>query len=115
MKALIVIVFLALISGCTGKSEKGELKEFEEYKTHCDEKSADDRAEFILQCLKNANPKSDEEPEDWIYQCQNMAEDTLCPSLTVIVTKKCKSTYDFSNKCRWYSATVVDIKVKTND
>jgi hypothetical protein len=36
------------------------------------------KAKFILGCLKNANPKSDEEPEDWYFYgmktCEKMAD-----------------------------------------
>ena len=35
-------------------------------------------ADFALTCIENANPKSDEEPEDWIDKCQNMAMNLLC-------------------------------------
>jgi hypothetical protein len=30
-------------------------------------------AKFILDCIENANPKSDEEPEDWLHICERMA------------------------------------------
>lgn len=43
----------------------------------CDKKQ---QSEFILDCIKNANPKSDEEPEDWIYMCKNMSLDLFCNS-----------------------------------
>jgi len=42
----------------------------------CDKPSkelAAKREKFILTCIKNGNPKSDEEPEDWIGKCENMA------------------------------------------
>jgi len=45
----------------------------------------EERASFILDCLKNANPKSDEEPEDWISLCEDMAEDIYCKKSPCIV------------------------------
>lgn len=35
-------------------------------------------ASFTLECIKGANPKSDEEPEDWIHKCKTMAEGIYC-------------------------------------
>lgn len=55
----------------------------------CDLTTSEVRASFILSCIKNANPHSDEEPEDWIKICQTMAEKTYCPyaEFTVIYNK----------------------------
>lgn len=39
-----------------------------------------EQSKFILTCIKNANPKSDEEPEDWLYQCKNISLDLYCSS-----------------------------------
>ncbi|MCP4262922.1 MAG: hypothetical protein GY774_36240 [Planctomycetes bacterium] len=52
------------------------------------------RAEFTLQCIANANPKSDEEPEDWIRLCLEMAVDTYCELQSYKVTEvKLKGGY----------------------
>ena len=45
----------------------------------CDTSTAPIRATFTLTCISNANPKSDEEPEDWIRLCKKMADETYCP------------------------------------
>ena len=37
-----------------------------------------EQAVFVLECIKNANPKSDEEPEDWIGDCKTMSNDLFC-------------------------------------
>ncbi len=82
-KLIITLVLLISLTAC------GE----DEYSTHmkqdlvCDASSVSQRADFILSCIKNANPKSDEEPEDWITYCQDMAEETYCELQTVRVTK----------------------------
>lgn len=36
-------------------------------------------AKFIIDCAAAANPKSDEEGEDLVAQCQETAEEILCP------------------------------------
>lgn len=36
------------------------------------------RAAFVLTCAKNANPKSDEEPEDMLSMCSKIADRNYC-------------------------------------
>lgn len=36
------------------------------------------RADFVLQCANNANPRSDEEPEDMLRECDRIAGTTFC-------------------------------------
>ena len=71
----------------------------------CDHSTVDKRAEFTLSCISNANPKSDEEPEDWIRLCQKMAIKNYCPSkpVTVIQNRVC-------NQCPWVDESVKIIK-----
>lgn len=38
-----------------------------------------ERADKIIACVAAANPKSDEEPEDWLRICNEMMRDALCP------------------------------------
>lgn len=85
MKKLVIVLVFAL-SACTGKDETNTYTRFE---NACTMDSSKQRADFILQCIENANPKSDEEPEDWIKKCQYMAEETLCPTVTVIYMQEC--------------------------
>jgi len=82
-------IFLVTICLALAACEKGDIRVTEVSDHYCYQNSADSRASFILQCINNANPRSDEEPEDWIRQCQIMAEETLCPVRTVIVTERC--------------------------
>jgi len=83
MKKLIIATALLLVLTACGEDE---------YSTHmkedtvCENSSNSKRADFILSCIKNANPRSDEEPEDWIRQCQYIAEETYCELKTVKVT-----------------------------
>ena len=59
-------------------------------------------ANFTLQCIKNANPISDEEPEDWIYLCKKMAVDIFCAKITVTV-KQHKDKYSY-----WKDVEIID-------
>jgi len=70
---LLVILTAILLSAC-GTEERVITR----YETNCDNSTSEIRGQFILECIKNGNPKSDEEPEDWIGICQRMAEDTYC-------------------------------------
>lgn len=37
-----------------------------------------EQRKFVLSCIEKANPMSDEEPEDYILQCQHTAQDLFC-------------------------------------
>lgn len=82
MKYLILVLFL---TGCT---DYPEFKERTKTKDFCVKLTEGKRASFILQCLKNTNPKSDEDPEDWMRICGEMAVETYCEQKKVIVTYK---------------------------
>ena len=71
------ILAAVLIVGLVGCYDKGP-RDYNLRIPNCKQDTAKERAEFILACIKNANPKSDEEPEDWVKLCQTMAEETLC-------------------------------------
>lgn len=46
-------------------------------------------ADFILKCAEAANPKSDEEGEDLVIQCERTGINTLCPA-----TESCRDVID---------------------
>ncbi|MCP4100529.1 MAG: hypothetical protein GY750_03760 [Lentisphaerae bacterium] len=103
---LAVCLSALLVGGCS--SQEGEMRSFTKNTTHCDLTSADKRSDFILQCLKNANPESDEEPEDWIRQCQTMAEQTICPIRQVEITEECRrSTFGSCDYWREFNRELV--------
>jgi hypothetical protein len=81
-KSITVLILLFSLTACGEDEYSTEMKE----QAVCDESSKSKRANFILSCIKNANPKSDEEPEDWIRECQYIAEQTYCELKTVKVT-----------------------------
>jgi hypothetical protein len=57
-------------------------------------------AAFILKCIENANPKSDEEPEDWIHKCRDFAEDVYGFQGTKITTHVTGGYYRDSTHCK---------------
>ncbi len=96
-----IIITLFLLSACDYKSERV----IAGMRFICNEASTDNRASFINQCIKNANPKSDEEPEDWIWICQEMAEQTYCPKISVTIrqARNCSG-------CAWFDTSIVKFK-----
>lgn len=85
-KALVFLA-IALSVGC----DKGEIRTLERNDNFCTTESKEERAHFILQCIENANPKSDEEPEDWIVKCEDISTRTFCKEITVMITQECSS------------------------
>lgn len=100
MKYTIVFTLLVLI-GCGDYPKERTIKAD---RLVCSENTIESRSEFILTCIKNANPKSDEEPEDWIKICQEMAEKTFCQKklVNVIQRKQCSS-------CSWWDEYITPI------
>ncbi len=93
----IIYVSIILISGCNNEPK---------YRTTyvmapvCNTDTVAARAEFTLQCIGNANPKSDEEPEDWIQLCMSMATSMYCElkSYKIIEFKKPNGKWAPSSK-----------------
>ena len=81
-KLLAIFLSVLLVGACSDQS-----RVITRVDKVCDKETVDKRASFILECLNNANPKSDEEPEDWIYMCRRMAEKTYCEMKEVEVTQ----------------------------
>lgn len=83
LKTLLVVGLLSV--GLVGCNEQEPI-DYNLRLSNCKQDTAKERAAFILACIKNANPLSDEEPEDWMRECQIMAEETLCETATFKVT-----------------------------
>lgn len=81
------LLLTSLLVGCDNKS-KPTISKYIEDVVDCS-KVREQQASFINQCITNANPKSDEEPEDWIRSCEKMSE-RLCERSrwTVFKTKQ---------------------------
>jgi hypothetical protein len=68
IKRILMVGLLVLFTGCSSDvtlTVDVDNKITSKYK---------EASEFILTCAKNANPLSDEEGEDLVYQCQKTAE-----------------------------------------
>ncbi len=82
MKYLLISLLLFPLFGC--EYPEPRVRERVKVELVCDKETVAYRKQFILQCINNANPHSDEEPEDWIRLCKQMAEQTYCTERTVI-------------------------------
>jgi len=80
-KTLLALLVIVSLIGC-GRTYETVHK----WENNCTSETVEARSLFILQCIANANPKSDEEPEDWIRKCQFMAEDTYCKKEEFAIT-----------------------------
>jgi len=86
MKTTLLIFFIILLLvGCDDYPKEQTVTED---RLNCAQDTVEARSAFILSCLSKANPKSDEEPEDWIKFCQTMAEETICTYQSLIVTQQ---------------------------
>lgn len=80
----ILLAALAALSGC---AEGTRVERFE--KNFCQTTESRERlAKFIIDCSAAANPKSDEEGEDLVAQCELTGTKTLCP-----VVSLCRTTF----------------------
>ena len=105
--ALSILIALLTVAGCS--DDVGMTRQITDYEKHCTQDTVDSRARFILDCIENANPKSDEEPEDWITDCRHMAEETYCPIKKVVREEECTSANEFG-RCHWYMARTLSEK-----
>ena len=96
---LFAFIIISFISGC-GEYHSGSERTRIKNIINCQAGSSEKRADFILKCIANANPKSDEEPEDWIRNCQTMAEQTFCKKQSMTITERCIHT-SFGNCNIW--------------
>lgn len=83
MGRVILIFIVVFLSGC-----KEQTRDYHTTRVVCDKSTVDNRANFTLKCIENANPRSDEEPEDWIYKCENMAKELYCEDVPVIIHQR---------------------------
>lgn len=90
MRAYMIPVLL-LAAGCFGGDRWPYLK----YEHRCTtEEQREKLATWVAQCIKDANPMSDEEPEDWVYQCEITGSKMLCEEVPVVVYIPCA-------QCTW--------------
>ena len=73
------VLLIFMVVGCTGshsiiRSTMKECSTKEEKK---------ELADFVIKCNESANPKSDEEGEDLVIQCERTGRNILCPTIQV--------------------------------
>lgn len=103
------IIFVALLFALIGCDDYPQYRNIKAMRKICSDEDIPKKASFILECLKNSNPKSDEEPEDWMPICERMAEKTFCKKETFNVTQRTDC-----NQCSWQD-TEFKKKSKTED
>lgn len=83
MKIMILLVISLLLFGCNNpKSVRVE----KVTKRKCtSEKDRDKLANFIVKCAEAANPKSDEEGEDLVAQCEQTGINVVCPEQVLCI------------------------------
>lgn len=81
-------LFVALLFVIAGCDTEDKYRTIDRLDRICPTGSEDKIASFSLDCMKSANPKSDEEPEDWINQCMIMAKEAYCPEKRVTVHQR---------------------------
>ena len=67
-----LLAFCVVVCGCVPEKRVGR---------KCELASSAVRAEFILKCAEAANPKSDEEGEDLVSQCEQTSERLYCENV----------------------------------
>jgi hypothetical protein len=84
-----LVLIAVILAGCSPHVYRTEVR-------RCDPSTTEKRASFILDCIERANPKSDEEPEDWLYYCQRFATDLYCPLVPAfrVASKKSRDCVD---------------------
>lgn len=82
MKRILLITFATIfvLSTITIAYAKKDLRMRISYRSFCTElKDRPSYSNAFLKCVLNGNPKSDEEPEDWIPVCAKVAKEVWCP------------------------------------
>ncbi|MCK4828371.1 hypothetical protein KA005_72245 [bacterium] len=100
-----LLLVYSLLNGCDSPSP--EYREYIGQRSQCLDDSHENLSAFVLQCIKNANPKSDEEPEDWIYICRNMGKEIFCPDKTFQVKQ-----VRLCRECPWSDSEINEISDK---
>ena len=89
---IVILTILALLPyGCNYSKEPEPIKVVERTSIQGNKEAS----EFILQCAKNSNPMSDEEPEDMLEACRTIAGE--------IYGKKVYNVYSFERGNYCYS------------
>lgn len=80
MPYLLLLLFVFIGVGCNEASKPYEYRAWSEQQC----RSEHDRmalADYIVKCAAAANPKSDEEGEDLVMQCEESMKRSFCPTI----------------------------------
>lgn len=92
MKGVVMVAALIMLTGCSDKDFESTMEQID-----CGPEVTEKIATFNLSCIVGANPMSDEEPEDWIRQCNRVARQTYCKLNTYKIVIR-KFAYGGTNK-----------------
>lgn len=107
MRILFILLIGLMLTAC-GESPTGSHRTIISMENVCTIETNDVRSKFILGCIKGANPLSDEEPEDWLHICGELAERTYCPARSMELTQICKYS-EFTNCSYWLTESMTEI------
>lgn len=71
------VILLLILVGCSLEKDE-KLIDNRIWQYYCSYETQDKRAKFTTDCIKNANPMSDEEPEDMISGCIRASQNLYC-------------------------------------
>ena len=80
MKLLLLSVITITLLGCSDKPPHIVKVSVKRCTTDLDRERL---SAFIIKCAEAANPLSDEEGEDLVYQCERTGENVICPFVTM--------------------------------
>lgn len=81
------VIYLLVVLACDSTPDPPRVYKFIE--RDCDYASlelSEKRAKFIIDCATAANPRSDEEGEDLVEQCDQTSRSLFCPQVAVVKT-----------------------------
>lgn len=105
-KICILIIIIILFTGCSYSNKKQRI--LKTSKITCNEKIIKEKSQFILDCIKSVN--TNEEPEDWITLCEEIATKTFCKEVPVILYQE---THDDGWTWYTYKTEYVNENVKS--
>ena len=85
LRTSVIITAMSLIGCMQPEYQVGDIELYESSETTC----SDERPEFILECIKNGNPMSDEEPEDLVEECSSTSWHLFCESVKMNKKRIC--------------------------
>ena len=66
---------------------------------YCDKEQSAKLTEWVQKCIADANPQSDEDPEDWIRECKRTGIELLCPMVPSVVFAPCDGCFRVERSC----------------